>query len=244
MPARNEAGAVGRQIRAILAHPALSRLPIAQVIVVDNGSADATAAVARAEGATVVSQPIRGYGAACLAGALAATDSDVLLLMDADGSDDLEGAARVAELSLHGAAELVMGSRTAGHPEPGALTPQQRVGNALATLLVQRLCGGPRISDISPLRAIRRADLLALGMSEMTYGWSTEMLVKARRASYRIVEVPVGYHRRAAGRSKVSGTMGGSLRAGWCMLTTILRYARWLPVDQTTRTPVDILSSL
>jgi hypothetical protein len=175
---------------------------------------------------------------------LAATDSDVLLLMDADGSDDLEGAARVAELSLFSAAELVMGSRTAGHREPGALAPQQRIGNALATLLIQKLCGGPRISDISPLRAIRRTDLLALGMSELTYGWSTEMLVKARRASYRIIEVPVGYHRRAAGRSKVSGTIGGSLRAGWCMLTTILRYARWLPVDQASRAQASIFSSL
>jgi hypothetical protein len=97
------------------------------------------------------------------------------------------------------------------------------------------LCGGQRISDIGPVRAIRRADLLALDMAEMTYGWSTEMLVKALRARYRIVEVPVGYHRRVAGRSKVSGTVGGSVRAGWCILATVLRYSRWRPVNHPSR---------
>src|SRR5215472_10405871 len=99
MPALNEEAAVEGQVRAILAHPGFIRLPISQVIVVDNGSTDATARVAQVAGATVVSQPIRGYGSACLAGALAAVDSDVVLLLDADGSDDLDGAARVAALS-------------------------------------------------------------------------------------------------------------------------------------------------
>jgi glycosyltransferase involved in cell wall biosynthesis len=232
MPALDEEGAVGGQVRAILAHPGFRRLPISAVIVVDNGSTDATAREAQAAGATVVSQPIRGYGAACLAGVLAATDSDVVLLLDADGSDDLDGASRVAALSLQGRAELVMGSRTTGYLEPGALTLAQRMGNSLATLLMRLLCGGRRISDIGPLRAMHRADLLALGMTEMTYGWSTEMLVKALRARYRILEVPVGYHRRTAGRSKVSGSVVGALKAGWCILATVLRYARWRPANQ------------
>jgi glycosyltransferase involved in cell wall biosynthesis len=244
MPALNEEGAVGGQIRALLAHPAFGRLPVAQLIVVDNGSTDATANEAEAAGATVVSQPIRGYGAACLAGVLAATDSEVVLLMDADGSDDLDGAARVAALCLQDSAKLVIGSRTAGSVEPGALTLAQRAGNSLATLLMRFLCGGRRISDIGPVRAIRRADLLALGMSEMTYGWSTEMLVKALRAGYRIVEVPVDYHRRASGRSKVSGSVGGALRAGWCILATVLRYARWRPAHQPGGSAVDTAALL
>jgi glycosyltransferase involved in cell wall biosynthesis len=232
MPALNEEAAVGRQVRAMLAHSGFDRLPLAQIIVVDNGSDDATASVAEAAGATVVRQPMRGYGAACLAGVLAAADADVVLLMDADGSDDLDGAALVAALSLEGKAELIMGSRTAGNPERGALTLPQRAGNALATLLLQLFCGGQRISDIGPVRALRRADLLALDMSEMTYGWSIEMLVKAVRANYRILEVPVDYRRRIAGRSKVSGTVQGTIRAGWCILATVLRYARWQPINQ------------
>ena len=233
MPALDEEATVAPQIHAILAHPVLGTFPIVRVIVVDNGSTDATASVAQSAGAMVVSQPTRGYGAACLAGVVAAVDADIVLLMDADGSDDLDGAARVAELFLQGSAELVMGSRTTGYRQPGALTPQQRIGNALATLLMW-LVYGKRISDIGPVRAIRRSDLLALGMSEMTYGWSTEMLVKAIRAGYRIIEVPVGYHCRSAGRSKVSGSVRGVLRAGWCILATVLRYARWHPTNRVT----------
>jgi glycosyltransferase involved in cell wall biosynthesis len=231
MPALNEEDAVGRQVRAILAHPGFDRLPLAQIIVVVNGSDDATASVAEAAGATVVRQCVRGYGAACRAGVLAA-DADVVLLMDADGSEDLDGAARVAALSLEGRAELVMGSRTAGHLERGALTFSQRAGNGLATLLLQLFCGGQRISDIGPVRALRRSDLLALDMSEMTYGWSIEMLVKAVRANYRILELPVDYRRRIAGHSKVSGSVRGAIQAGWCILATVLRYARWQPVHQ------------
>lgn len=228
MPALNEEAAVGAQVRAALAHPAFAALPLARVIVVDNGSDDATATVARAAGAEVVSEPRRGYGRACLAGALAAADGDMLLLMDADGSDDLAGAARVARLALAGA-DLAMGSRTRGVVEPGALTPQQLVGNAIAATLMRLLCG-VRVSDLGPVRAIRRETLLAFDMREMTYGWPTEMLVKAARAGLRVVETPVDYHRRAGGQSKVSGTLVGSARAGWRIFTAIARYARWRPV--------------
>jgi glycosyltransferase involved in cell wall biosynthesis len=228
MPALNEEAAVGAQVRAAWAHPALRALPLARVIVVDNGSDDATTAVARAAGAEVVSEPTRGYGRACLAGVRAAHVGDIILQMDADGSDDLAGAAQVARLALAGGADLAMGSRVRGVVEPGALTPQQRMGNAIATRLMRLLCGA-RVSDLGPVRAIRRETLLALDMREMTYGWSTEMLVKAARAGLRIVESPVDYHRRAGGASKVSGTLAGTVRAGWRILSAVLRYARWRP---------------
>jgi glycosyltransferase involved in cell wall biosynthesis len=227
-PALNEEATVGAQVRAALAHLGLQALPLARVIVVDNGSDDATAAVARAAGAEVVSEPRRGYGWACLAGVLAAPDDSIILLMDADGSDDLDGSARVARLVISGQADLAMGARTLGTVEPGALTPQQRVGNAIAAMLM-RLLGGVQVSDLGPARAISRETLLALDMREMTYGWSTEMLVKAARARLRIVETPVDYHRRAGGASKVSGTLGGSIRAGWRIVTSALCYARWRP---------------
>ena len=228
LPALNEEDAVGRQIQALLNHPAWSDLPLDEIIVVDNGSDDATARVAFAAGAHVIREPRRGYGAACYVGLLAAT-SEIVLLMDADGSDDLEGAARVACHVLSGHADLAMGSRMRGNCEPGALTPQQRVGNRVALSLMRLLCG-VRLTDLGPVRAIHRDALLELDPQERSYGWSTEMLLKAARAGYRIVEEPVDYHRRAGGVSKVSGTLRGSLRAGYRILATVLRYARWQPL--------------
>lgn len=227
LPALNEEAAIGPQIRAMLTHPAWRALPIGEILVVDNGSEDRTAIVAREAGARVVTEARRGYGAACYAGLLAA-QTGVLLLMDADGSDDLAGAACVARSVLRGEADLAMGSRVRGHREVGALTLQQRAGNAVATLLLRILCGA-RVTDLGPVRAIRRDLLLTLDPQERTFGWSTEMLVKAARAGYRIVEEPVDYHCRSAGVSKVSGTFRGSIRAGVSILATVLRYARWRP---------------
>lgn len=227
LPALNEEAAIGPQILALLAHPAWRALPLAEIVVVDNGSQDDTARVARVTGARVVYEPRRGYGSACYAGLLAA-QSDVLLLMDADGSDDLAGAALVALRVLADEADLAMGSRVRGHCEPGALTPQQRIGNSVAALLM-RLLYGVRVTDLGPVRAIRRDALLALDPRERTFGWSTEMLVKAARAGYRITEEPVDYHRRVGGVSKVSGTLRGSVSAAYSILATVMRYARWQP---------------
>lgn len=236
LPALNEGETVGRQVQAILAHPKLRAVGVRRIVVVDNGSDDDTGAVALAAGAEVVREPKRGYGAACLAGVIAAVGADVLLLMDADGSDDLAGAAQVAQLVAHGEADLAMGSRVRGHAERGALTPAQRAGNRVATTLMRPLYG-LRITDLGPTRAIRRDTLLALDMREMTYGWSTEMLAKAARAGLRVAELTVDYHARAAGRSKVSGTLLGSLRAGYRILATACRYARWRPDTPLHLTP-------
>lgn len=235
LPALNEEATVGAQVRALLASPALRALPLREVIVIDNGSDDRTADVARTAGARVVLEPRRGYGAACMAGARAATDGDALLFMDADGSDDLDGAARVATTLLAGNARLSLGSRTRGSVDAGALTTQQRAGNAVATVLL-RLLYDLRVSDLSPVKAIRRADLLALDARERSYGWTTELLVKAARAGYRVVETPVDYHRRAGGVSKVSGNTRAAVTAGLTILTTIARYARWRPGSDHTAT--------
>src|SRR5260370_18225784 len=181
LPALNEAAAIGPRVRAMLTHPALRALPLARVLVVDRGSDDATAEVARAAGANVVREPRRGYGRACLTGVLTARDADIRLLLDDDGSDDLAGAAAVAQLVLCGAADLAVGSRVRGQCDPGALATQQRLGNALAATLLRMLCGA-RVTDLGPVRAIRREALLALDPREMTYGWATEVLRKAAPA--------------------------------------------------------------
>jgi glycosyltransferase involved in cell wall biosynthesis len=237
LPALNEEPAVGGQVADLLAHDGLRRLGLRQVIVVDNGSDDNTALVAAAAGARVVREPRRGYGWACLAGALAANPGDIVLLMDADGSDDLDGATRVAQLLARGEADVVVGSRVRGRVEPGALLPQQRVGNALAALLLRALAD-VRVSDLGPVRAIHREALLALDMREMTYGWSTEMLLKAGRAGYRVAEVPVDYHRRVGGRSKVAGSFVGTLSASGAILGTLARHARWRPSSAHAAEPV------
>ena len=224
IPALNEApsiaGVVGklRNQRAVVFY---------RIVVVDNGSTDGTGELARQAGATVVREWRRGYGYACRAGVLAAGDADVIVLLDGDAADETSDLPRVLEPLLRGRADLVVGSRVAepGSREPGSMTPHQVLGNRLATFLMRRLYG-TEVTDLGPLRAIRREDLLALRMGEMTYGWSVEMMVKAARAGYRYREVPVRYRRRV-GVSKVGGTLGGSLRAGWCILATTCRYARW-----------------
>jgi len=196
-----------------------------RVLVVDNGSRDRTAEVARAAGAEVVSEARRGYGRACRAGLVAAGDG-IAVFLDGDGADDAGDLERVVALVRDGDADLAVGVRH--HREPGSMTVFQRFGNRLATTLISRLTGAT-VSDLGPLRAIRVRDLVALDMQARTYGWSTEMTVKALRAGLRYVEVPVRHHRRL-GRSKVSGTLVGSLRAGARILWTTARWATWRPL--------------
>ena len=195
-----------------------------QVIVVDNGSTDATAARARAGGAQVIAEPRRGYGRACLTGIAALErDMDVVAFLDADHSDYAEELAQVLAPIAEGRADLVIGTRTSGAAARRALTPQQRVGNALACWLIEQLFGA-RSTDLGPFRAIRRAALERLAMRNAGFGWTVEMQVKAAKAGLRVVEVPVRYRPRV-GQSKISGTVGGTCRAGWGIITTILRHA-------------------
>ncbi len=197
---------------------------LAQVIVVDNGSVDRTAEVARRHGAQVVVEPRRGYGQACLAGLAAVRpDAGIVVFMDADGSDDPADLARLLEPIERGRADLVIGSRILGECEAHSLTLQQRLGNQLATHLL-RMFHGARYTDLGPFRAIRRNALVRLTMRDTNFGWTIEMQLKALRAGLRVQEVPVSYRRRRAGRSKVSGSLRGGLLAGAKILWTILRY--------------------
>jgi glycosyltransferase involved in cell wall biosynthesis len=223
VPCLNEAANVAELVAELRA--VAVPVDVAGIYIVDNGSTDATAARAVAAGATVVSQPQRGYGRACLAGALATGEVDLLIYLDGDRSDRPEDLPRLLAPILAGDADLVLGSRTLGSYEPGSLTTPQRFGNWLSTRLL-RLLYGVCLSDVGPFRVIRRRDLLALGMAEPTYGWPVEMIARAARRGLRIREVPVTWRRRAAGDSKVSGDLRASVRAGFRILATIVRSRR------------------
>jgi glycosyltransferase involved in cell wall biosynthesis len=219
IPALNEAETIAAVIQGI--PPSSAQ----RVILVDNGSTDGTAQIAQQAGAEVVFQARRGYGAACHAGFLAAQDAEVLVFMDGDGADDPNEILRLTGPIQQGDADLVIGSRTRGQAEPGALLLHARFGNWLASRLM-RLLYALDVSDLGPFRAVRRDILAALDMQEMTFGWPTEMMVKAARRGYRILEVPVSYRRRAGGRSKISGTARGTVLAAYHIIWTTLRYAR------------------
>lgn len=225
VPALNEAGCIGDLVRAVLAHP------ISDVIVVDNGSTDETGKMALAAGARVVREPRRGYGYACLAGVLAAPEADVLIFLDGDYSFLPDELPRLLRPIHAGQADLVLGSRVLGRIEAGSMPPAQRFGNWLVARLMRWLYRLP-ITDLGPYRAVRRELLAALDMREMTFGWPTEMIVKAARQKARIVEVPVSYQSRRTGRSKVSGTVRGTLLAGNAILSTTFRYWAWNPGEE------------
>ncbi len=221
IPALNEEAA----LRCLLAE--LPRSFAHWIIVVDNGSTDTTASVAQDAGVVVASEPIRGYGRACLKGFKTACrqGAEIVIFMDGDGSDDPADLPMMLAPMNEGRADLVIGSRVSERAERGAVPPQARLGNWLVSHLI-RLLYGVQLHDIGSFRVIRCCMLDALRMGEETFGWPVEMLVKAARAQYRIVELPIHYRHRSHGRSKVAGTAAGSVKAAYYMLRATLRYAR------------------
>jgi len=196
---------------------------VREVVVVDNGSTDRTADVAREAGASVIAEPRRGYGSACLAGLahLRREPPDLVAFLDADYSDDPSQLPELLEPIVTGRAELAIGSRLRGRPEPGSLTAAQAFGSRLAALLL-RFLFGLAATDLGPFRAIRWQALQTLGMRDRDFGWTVEMQARAARMALRVIEVPVRYRPRV-GRSKISGTLRGVLGAGWKILFTIAR---------------------
>lgn len=229
IPALNEESAIGKVIAAIPTW-------VDAIVVSDNGSRDRTADVARNAGARVVREPQPGYGSACLAGIVALPRCDVIVFLDGDYSDHPEDMPGLVDPIISGQAELVIGSRTLGRKEPGALTPQQVFGNWLATRLI-RLLWGAQFTDLGPFRAIERSALESLRMVDRDYGWTVEMQVKAAQMGLHTLEVPVRYRRRI-GISKISGTLVGSMRAGVKILTLIGREALARPRQPCPERPL------
>ncbi len=204
---------------------ALAGLGNLNVIVVDNGSRDRTPDVAVARGVKVVPEHRRGYGAACLAGLRALADEpghDVVAFLDADGSDDPRELLKLLEPIARGRADFVLASRTLVAGEKGALTPLQKVGNRLACFLIGRFWG-VRYTDLAPCRAMTLEGLRSLKMQDTGFGWTVEMQIRAARHGLRVQEIPSRYRRRQAGRSKISGSLWGSARAGATILGVIQR---------------------
>lgn len=220
IPALNEAESIG-QVVASMPWP-----HIAECLVVDNGSTDATASNATAAGARVITAP-RGYGSACLAGAQAALPtSNLLVFLDGDGADNLADLPHLLAPLLDGTADFTIGSRIRGHREPGSMLPSQifaahLVGNLLR--LVPSVRRTARYTDMGAFRAIRRSCLEQLHMSELTYGWNLEMQIKAAQHNLRILELPVSYRNRIGGESKVAGNLHASLKAGTRILEVLFR---------------------
>lgn len=214
IPALDEERAIGAVVRNA---PSF----LAEIIVVDNGSRDATAAIAASAGARVVAEPRRGYGRACKTGVTAAAAFDIILFMDADGADDPADAAAIVAPVAEGRADLVIGSRMIGRADNGALTLPQRWGNALACALIS-LFWGVRCTDLGPFRAISASALQRLAMDDDAFGWTVEMQARAAKLGLRIVETPVRYRRRV-GVSKISGTLTGVIRAGSTILYVVFR---------------------
>ena len=220
IPALNEEEPIADVVRDCLATGR-----VREIIVVDNGSTDATAARATTAGARVVAQPNRGYGRACLAGiAAVAQDSDTIVFLDGDGSDCPELIGRLLDPIAQNQADFVIGSRTRGEREKGSMNFQQIFAGYFAGYLM-RLVTGVHYTDMGPFRAIRREALAKLHLREETYGWNIEMQMRAARHGLRILEVPVNHRCRTGGVSKVSGTLRGTFVAGTRILTTLIRIA-------------------
>ncbi len=219
IPALNEE----EQIAGVVREVAATSIPV-EIIVVDNGSTDATAERAREAGARVVKAP-RGYGRACAAGVAALRPQcEIVVFLDGDGSDCPGFMNQLVDPIATGTHDFVIGSRTRGQREPGSMNFQQISSGRIAGVILQLLYG-VRYTDMCPFRAIRRSALEKLGMWEETYGWNLEMQMKAARSGLRILEIPVNHRRRAGGESKVSGTLRGTFLAGARIIATLLRIA-------------------
>ncbi|MCH8292267.1 glycosyltransferase family 2 protein [Candidatus Poribacteria bacterium] len=216
IPAFNEERSIGKVITDI------SKELVHEIIVVDNACTDRTVEVAESAGARVVREERRGYGYACLAGIAALNAPDIVVFLDGDYSDYPAEMSMLVQPVLNGEAEMVIGSRTRGTREKGALLPQARFGNALATFLIRWLFG-VHYTDLGPFRAIRYDRLREMNMQDKTFGWTVEMQVKAAKMGIRVCEVPVSYRKRI-GQSKITGTVQGTIKAGYKILATIFRY--------------------
>jgi len=216
IPTHNEAQAIGR---------VLADMPsdlVTEVIVVDSNSKDQTPEIAVRMGARVIQEPRRGYGQACLTGLAAAETPDVVVFLDGDYSDRPSELPILLAPIVDGRADITLGSRLQGRRSAGALPWHQVLGNRLAAGLI-RLLYGVKVSDLGPFRAARADVLRALALEEATYGWAVEMIVKGAIAGFRIVEVPVSYYPRI-GKSKISGTVKGTVGAAWFILSRIVLY--------------------
>jgi glycosyltransferase involved in cell wall biosynthesis len=216
IPTHNEAQAIGR---------VLADLPsnlVTEVIVVDSNSTDGTPDLARKMGAQVIHEPRRGYGRACLTGLANAQNPDVVVFLDGDYSDRPSELPIILAPITEGRADITLGSRLTSKSNAGALPWHQSLGNRLAAALI-RLLYGVKVSDLGPFRAGRADVLRDLALEEATYGWAVEMILKGAIAGFRIVEVPVSYYPRI-GKSKIGGTVKGTLGATWFILSRIVSY--------------------
>jgi glycosyltransferase involved in cell wall biosynthesis len=220
IPAFNEENGIGLVIREI------PKNLVSEIIVVNNASTDNTEKIAKEAGATVLHEPIPGYGRSCLKGIgyLKQTQPppDVVIFLDADHSDYPEEISDLLCPIIEEKADLVIGSRALGKREYGSMTPQQIFGNWLSTRLL-KLFYGVKFTDLGPFRAIRFDRLIELDMQDKTYGWTVEMQLKAAKQGFKCVEVPVRYRKRI-GFSKISGTVKGTIKAGYKILATIFKY--------------------
>jgi glycosyltransferase involved in cell wall biosynthesis len=220
IPAYNEENSVGRVIKDIPANL------VREVIVVNNNSNDKTAMVAKSAGATVLDELRQGYGFACLKGIdylkKMERKPDIVVFLDADYSDHPEELPQIVAPILESDVELVIGSRALGDKERGSMTPQQIFGNWLATKLIKWFYGVV-YTDLGPFRAIKYDRLIDLNMCDETYGWTVEMQVKAAKQGLKSIEIPVSYRVRV-GKSKISGTIKGTILAGYKIITTIFKY--------------------
>ncbi|MBW2430035.1 MAG: glycosyltransferase [Deltaproteobacteria bacterium] len=216
IPTLNEEKAIGDVVRSVPTDK------IHEIIVVDNGSSDDTANQASLAGARVIHEIRRGYGAACLAGAKAAGDTEIIIFMDGDRSDNPGQLDAIAEPVLNDQADLVIGSRITGELDKGSMPLHGRLGNRLIVFLL-RMLYGVNITDIGSFRAIKARSLFDLDMQQMTYGWPVEMVVKSARKGLRILSVPIHYRKRI-GKSKVTGTLKGTILATYYMFFVPLKY--------------------